>query len=96
MWYVVVYCVSGAIVQRCLRLPMFSHFNRTQTCDGQTQTHRRTHDHGIYRAEHSSRSKNTTSKCHLLWQRPRENRRCSTVHKSSEEIATNRSVKALT
>ena len=46
----------------CLRIPMFSHFSRTPTCDGQTKTdkHRQTqtHDDGIYRAKHSSRGKN--------------------------------------
>ena len=52
------------IVWRCLRVPMFSHFSRTPTCDGRTdkqtdrRTDRRTHDHGIYRAEHSLRGKN--------------------------------------
>ena len=41
-----------AIVRRCLRVPMFSHFSRTPTRDRHThrQTHRQTHDHGIYRA----------------------------------------------
>ena len=35
----------------CLRVPTFSHFSRTPTCDGQTdrQTDRQTHDHCIYR-----------------------------------------------
>ena len=30
---------------------MFSHFSRTPTCDGHTdtRTHGQTHDHGIYR-----------------------------------------------
>ena len=32
---------------RYLRVPTFSHFSRTPTCDGQTD--RQTHDHGIYR-----------------------------------------------
>ena len=39
---------------------MFSHFSRTPTCDGHTdtQTNRQTHDHGIYRASIASRGKN--------------------------------------
>ena len=49
-------------MRRCLRVPMFSHFGRTPTCDRQTHTHRQTdgqtHDHGIYRASIASRGKN--------------------------------------
>jgi len=35
----------------CFRVPVFSHFSKTPTCDGQTHRHRhtQTQDHGIYR-----------------------------------------------
>jgi len=36
-----------AVVRRCLRDHMFSRFDRTSTCDGQTD--RQTQGHSIYR-----------------------------------------------
>ena len=51
------------IVRRCLRHHTFSRFGRTPICvrhrlrQRHTHTQIQTQDHGIYRAEHSSRSK---------------------------------------
>ena len=38
-------CSPWAIVWHCLRVPMFSHFSRTPTCDGHRRTDRQTDRH---------------------------------------------------
>jgi len=50
-----------AIVWFCLRYPVFSRFSRTPTCDRQTDRHRQTQGHSIYRASIASRGKNVAS-----------------------------------
>ena len=49
------------IVWFCLRYPVFSRFSRTPTCDRQTDRHRQTQGHSIYRASIASRGKNVAS-----------------------------------
>ena len=56
---------------RCLRVPTFSHFSRTPTCDRQTHRHTdtdtQTHDHGIYRESRARAVKrNKTISCKVL------------------------------